>query len=222
VGRSLDVPHQLGADVAIYRIDLPADAVVPPDAVGQVELARAARLRDRAEALRFLASHALLRIVLASALGRSRNQLALTADALGKPRLAGDPIRFNMSRSGAALLIGLSETREIGVDVELGRDVSIPAELARTHLAGCEFAAWQAEDERSRDAMFLELWTRKEACTKAAGTGLSLPLACVEVGVDSRHSPTSVAFSSGSCEWHGKVESLALMPGAFAAAAVTA
>ena len=219
-GRFWEVPHQLGPEVAICRVDVPPDVIVPPETVGKAELVRATRMRDRVEALRFLASHAVLRAVLASAVGRTRSQLALTVDGLGKPRLAGGLIRFNMSRSGPTVLIGISEAREIGVDVEMDREVPCQEGLAREHLSSFEYEAWWADTALSREVTFLKLWTRKEACVKAAGMGLAMRLGSVEVGIGADRSPLSFTFRSGLHDWSGQVVSLPMPPRLFAAAAV--
>lgn len=216
------VPHALGQSIAICRVDIPTGATVPREAVGEAELARAMRHGDAVEAVRFLASHAILRAVLASALGEAQSRLAFTADETGKPRLAGDPIRFNMARSGAALLIGLSEAREIGVDIELASGVPLHADLARSHLSRRERDALQAQGSPRLLEAFLQIWTRKEACVKAAGLGLAMPLQNVEVGLGTDLSPSVVAFQAGHTRWTMRVASLPVPPGLVAAAALIA
>ena len=215
-----EVPHELGPEVVICRMELPVDALVPPESTGQAPRTHAVRLGDRAEAVWYLASHAILRSVLAFVLGESPHRLELTTGCCGKPRIAGDAVRFNMSRSGAAVLMGISASREIGVDIELEREVPCQEDLARTHLAPLEYAAWRASEASSRNRKFLEFWTRKEACVKAAGIGHSLPFDRVEVGCDAAHAPVQVAFRSGSRGWSGQVVSLPVSANLIAAAAL--
>jgi 4'-phosphopantetheinyl transferase len=219
-GRFWEVPHQLGVDVVICRVELPAGAYVPPEATGPAPMLHAVQIDDRAEAAWYLASHAILRSVLASVLGESPHRLELTTGCCGKPRLAGDTVRFNMSRSGAAVLIGISASREIGVDIEFEREVPCQEDLARTHLAPLEYAAWQASGAFSRNRKFLEFWTRKEACVKAAGIGHLLPFDGVEVGCEAAHAPVQVAFRSGACVWSGQVVSIPVPSNLIAAAAL--
>lgn len=220
--RVQQVPHQLGHGVAIWRVDIPRDAIVPPEAVGQSELKRSERLRDPVEALRFLASHAVLRSILALTLGHSRSRLDLVADDHGKPRLAGDPLRFNMSRSGPEVLVGISERCEIGVDIEVVRKLPEQKSLARTYLSRREHEAWHECNAESTETRFLEFWTRKEACVKAAGIGLAMPLGLVDVRCGEEQAPVSVAFRSGLRHWRGHVVSLPMPPGLVAAAALIA
>lgn len=221
-GRIWNVQHGLGPGVAICRVDVPDNAVVTADAVGKAELARAGRMRDPLEALRFLASHAVLRSVLAAALGRSRSRLELITDELGKARLVGNPLRFNMSRSGPALLVGISEIGEIGVDIELARALPDCESLARTQLSRREYESWCGGDAASSGTRFLGYWTRKEACAKAAGAGLAISFACIEAGCATGSTPVAVSFRSGRWAWSGQVVSLGMPPGLVAAAAVSA
>jgi phosphopantetheinyl transferase len=220
-GHFWEVPHSFGPSVALYRIEVPPHAIVPSDAIGTLDHVRAARIRDRIEANRFLASHAVLRSVLAKLLGETSRQLEIIAGADGKPRLAGNPVRFNMSRCGPMVLVGLSEAREIGVDIEQYRALPDLTSLARTHLSHREYEAWRTRKALLQEDTFLDYWTRKEACLKAAGIGLSMPLERVDVGVGAHHSPDLVTFRSGLREWTVEVASLAVPTEMSAAVALT-
>ena len=85
-GRFWEVPHGLGGDVAICRVDIPADVAVPQQLVGRREFERAERIRDPAERGFLLGSHAVLRSVLANALGKSPAELDLCRDEFGTGR----------------------------------------------------------------------------------------------------------------------------------------
>jgi 4'-phosphopantetheinyl transferase len=206
--------------VAIWRVDVPADAVVPSEVVGLAQRERAVRMRDRLEALCFLASHAVLRSVLAFELGRSQKGLELTADEFGKPRLPGDALRFNMSRSGSSVLVGISAADEIGVDIEAIRELPEQENLAQTHLSGREYESWRGRSAALPEAAFLEFWTRKEACVKAAGIGLAMPFGRIDVASGVQQQPVAVSFRFGLRDWKAQVVSLPMPSGLVAAAAV--
>jgi 4'-phosphopantetheinyl transferase len=116
-----------------------------------------------------------LRRVLALYLGEAPEQIALSRDERGKPRLAAEPERlaFNLSHSGDLSLVAISRGREVGVDVERvkpGRDLVAIAERA---LVPEEAALVCAAAEPERTRLFYELWTRHEARLKCLGLGLT-------------------------------------------------
>ncbi|MDL1859439.1 4'-phosphopantetheinyl transferase superfamily protein [Betaproteobacteria bacterium PRO7] len=221
-GACLEVSHRLDPGVLILRFDVPVDVAVPPSLLDSRDLQRAARMHDRLEALRLLASHAALRSILSAVYGYPDTQMEFVIDDRGKPRLAGDRARFSISRSGAAVLIGVSESRDIGVDIERVGNVPELGHMARTHLSDREYQAWRCGDAATADIRFLRFWTRKEACVKAAGIGLALPLRRVDVRCDLDHNPCFVDLRCGPHAWTAQVVSLPMPSGVVAAAAVIA
>jgi 4'-phosphopantetheinyl transferase len=163
----------LGIDVHLWLVDLDAIAL-EADATPE-ERARAARFVRDGDGRRYLASHAALRHLLGTPapwiLGDN-----------GKPSLASPPPHFNISRRQGAALIGLSATHEIGVDVEPLQPMADANELAALHFTPREREAVARESGAACDRAFLRCWTRKEACMKATGRGLSLAPSSFECG----------------------------------------
>ncbi len=95
----------------------------------------------------------------------------------GKPSLIDEGwLEFNMSHSGDLALYAITEGRAVGVDVERVRpDVARELTEARFFTAA-ETDALLALPEDGRARAFFTVWTRKEACLKATGDGLSVPL----------------------------------------------
>jgi 4'-phosphopantetheinyl transferase len=195
---------------------------VPKEFVGRRELERAGRMRDAAESGFLLGSYAVLRGVLAGATGQSPAQLELSRDEFGKPHLADGSLRFNMSRSKSAALIGLSLVREVGVDIEIVDEVPEVETLAREHFSPREYVAWRRLDSASAVPAFLQCWVRKEACVKAAGIGLALPLEQVDTGWVADGTPTRLRLAHRQRRWDILVVSLPMPPGLVAAAAIVA
>lgn len=218
----VQVPHRLGAGVTVWSVELPADFAVPERLLGAQEREQAARLRDPCERLRYMASYAVLRSLLAARYGYRDDRIEFVRDENGKPRLAEDHVRFNLSRSGAVVLIGVSESRQIGVDMERAREVPDLEALARNHLSATEYAVWRRRCTAAADLSFLRCWTRKEACVKAAGVGLALPLERVEAGCVASQSPREVALKHAGTAWTARVVSLPMPRPYLAAAAVIA
>ena len=145
----------------------------------ETERARAARFVRGADRVRFVASHAALRFLLATRLTCAPGDIRFAMGAGGKPELiggAGENLAFNLSHSGDRALIGITAGDPIGVDVEAVRPLPDAERIARTHFAADEAAALAAQPPDTREVTFFGLWTRKEATVKALGTGLSLPL----------------------------------------------
>jgi 4'-phosphopantetheinyl transferase len=148
------------------------------------EHARAARFRFERDARRYRAAHVALREVLAQATGVAAAALRFVEGRHGKPALvARAACRFNLSHAADLALIAVSPTHDVGVDVEMHRPVEDREALSRTCFTERERAQLAAVAPSARDAAFLRLWTRKEACLKALGTGLSVDPATVEVGL---------------------------------------
>ncbi|MEO3872002.1 4'-phosphopantetheinyl transferase superfamily protein [Nonomuraea sp. B12E4] len=143
------------------------------------ERARALRTRDPRARARYVAARSRLRRTLASYLGVEPGAVRLRRGRHGKPELAGDGPRFNLSHSGDVALLAVSATRDVGVDVERVRHDMDVVRLAHRFFTPGEYALVRGA-ERPPDA-FARLWTRKEACVKALGgtlfQGLAAPIA---------------------------------------------
>lgn len=149
------------------------------------ERARADRFCTEALRNRYVAAHAGLRLLIERQFGIAAAEQRFACDAHGKPSLLGrNEIRSNISYSGPYALVGLSGGGEIGVDIETVRPIADAAELAATYYTPAERRALDRTlvGETSFDEGFLRLWVRKEACVKALGQGLSIPLHTVECG----------------------------------------
>lgn len=124
---------------------------------------------------RFVARRGMLRTLLGNQLGEPPSHLVFENGMHGKPRLVGHNIEFSISSSGDEALVAISNKRPIGVDIEhIGPCFDYRALLSE-HFT-------ESEAPLIRDATaFFKAWTRKEACAKAIGLGLSIPLASYEV-----------------------------------------
>jgi 4'-phosphopantetheinyl transferase len=156
-----------GIDLQLWWADLEAawDATCLSEAVQQ----RATRILRERDRRRYLASHA----ALLQALGERGPWVHGTH---GKPALTSPPPHFSLSRRDGVAAVALSMTHEVGVDVETLRTIDDARELAALHFTPRE------REAVVDDAGFLRLWTRKEACMKATGLGLSLPPSSFECG----------------------------------------
>jgi 4'-phosphopantetheinyl transferase len=139
--------------------------------------------RDRR---RYCAARSALRLLLGTELGVSPETLKFSLGEHGKPRIEATPCcEFNVSHSGELALIGFAQAGdEIGVDIEVLRVMSNSEALAERHYVGSELAAVLAASGPERDLAFLRVWTRKEACMKAVGSGLYIAPETFEAGAE--------------------------------------
>lgn len=146
------------------------------------ERQRLAAFRQAADARRFLAGAALLRIVLGGCLGMEAGAVSLNRACArcgrphGKPRLTTRAHRLDASvaHAGSRVVVALATTA-VGVDVEQVRAVSLDPDVLTLTLARAERELLASLPARDRRAAFAALWTRKEAVAKATARGLEDP-----------------------------------------------
>lgn len=182
------VPSEPG--IGLWLVDLEtsehdADGPMPGELLDAAETARAARFVFPRDRQRYLASHTALRHLLGRHTGQDPAALQFIQGRYDKPRLAApDAPAFNMSHSGRWALIGIGGRLPIGVDIEAPRPMDDLMPLAERNFSASEYSALSALPSSERLQAFLRCWTRKEACLKAVGSGLSIEPGVFEAGLD--------------------------------------
>ena len=181
-------PHESEVHVWSIKIDQHSgrlDALTRTLSRG--ELARAQRFVVETRCQKFIVAHGVLREILASYLGVAPERLIFTVAKTGKPALASSPaengLNFNMSHSGNWLIVGVTRSVPVGVDVERLRPVADAIAVADRYFPREERDALMRLEGESRNHAFLSCWTRKEAVTKAHGAGMGLDLSEIATGV---------------------------------------
>lgn len=178
-------PLAIDAPIALWLID----GAIPPDDrqlgwLGAEERERANRFRSHEHRYRYLAVHVALRRLVAQECGIPPDQQCFEQSALGKWHLVTQPDwQLSLSYSGSIGMIGLARGGEIGIDVEGVRAIAGADDIAPTIFDTSELAIYRRLPGTERSDAFLRGWTRKEACLKAIGTGLSLSPAEVHTGL---------------------------------------
>ena len=211
--------------IEVFRLDLDlareaeaSDAwhVLIPD-----EHTRAARFVRNADRVRFAATRATLRQLLAQRMGCAPMDLVLGAGPHGKPFVqhAADPRLaplFNVAHSGAHALIALADpaqVSDIGVDIE-----RVDAGIELQAMAGMVFTP------RERDAIdaaadpvaaFFLRWSGKEAVLKALGLGITEHLQSIGLQPDGAH---GLAIETAMAEWASLQAGTLAAPQGYAAA----
>jgi 4'-phosphopantetheinyl transferase len=188
----------------LWQLDLLTEPA--PDRLAwlsDAERARAARFVFERDRRRFLAAHCGLRALLAARTGIAAAALVFREGAHGKPSLThAGACSFNMSHSEDIALVAIADASagEIGVDVEMLRDMPDATDLARHNFSASECDELAAAAPEHRSLAFLRGWTRKEACLKAIGSGLSIAPNLFTAGLDDVARSVRIATPSGAAD----------------------
>jgi 4'-phosphopantetheinyl transferase len=134
--------------------------------------------RDRR---RYLVTRALVRTVLSRYISVDPKECTFSPNAYGRPDLvnaeaAAARLSFNISHTHSLIALGVTQGRELGIDVENVVDRRAPIDVANHYFAPQEVAVLNAAPRHEQQHRFFEYWTFKESYIKARGMGLSLPL----------------------------------------------
>jgi 4'-phosphopantetheinyl transferase len=166
-----------GGDVTLWLAG-PIDPVGVPEHLWRTlssgEKNRANSFRRANDRVLFAITRGTLRCLLSKATAVPAEQIAFAEGPYGKPYLAGaDGPYFNVSHSGTFALIGLSDHRPIGVDIEAMRAAGGELDLAKSFFSNTEYRALEGLEQDMLLPSFYKIWTCKEAVLKACGAGIS-------------------------------------------------
>ncbi len=126
---------------------------------------------DRVETSGRLSVMAVSQTLLGRYLGIPGDRVQVDHDIFGKPFVRDANLSYSVSYTRDWMLVALGRQRRLGVDVE-STGVTVNMEkIARRFFSEFERQQWSEQPEPRREAAFLYLWTRKEACLKARGCG---------------------------------------------------
>lgn len=169
----------------------------------RIEGLRQQGARDRA-----MIARALLRLELAQRLECRPEMVEFSFGPEGKPALAGgDAWHFNLSHSHDRVVLALAPGAPVGVDIESrARRTRIDA-LARHWYGADEQAELWRLDDATRRYRFFQLWTVKEAVTKAMGRGMWTTLSGIRLtGIDAGRPDLRLSGQADCCApvawWH--------------------
>ena len=134
--------------------------------------------RDR---IHHTVAHGVLRHLLGRYSDSAPEAVQFSTTAAGKPVLKtaagnGAGIHFNLTHSGGRALLGVSQGRELGIDLEQVRSNIEALAISRNYFFGSERDAIEGALSVTRDNTFFRYWVAKEAVLKAQGIGLGFPL----------------------------------------------
>jgi 4'-phosphopantetheinyl transferase len=153
--------------------------------LSEAERERALRFKSGALRLRYTIGHGSLRVIIRDIYGIPVERQELSRNEFGKPFLTRFPqLHFSISYGGEHVLIGVNEGAAIGVDIEIARIIADASDLSEFHytMREREEMCRNGPSEAELSRRFLNVWVKKEACVKALGRGLGIPLNEVECG----------------------------------------
>ena len=138
------------------------------------EREKAARFHRDADRQSSIAARGALRVLLSGYTGIPAAEIEFHYSENGKPHLLSRrsdvPVAFNVSHSGDWVLLAFGRNRQVGIDVEkIKREMDVQS-IASRYFAPEEIAL--IENTADAQAMFFQLWARKEAYVKACGSAL--------------------------------------------------
>lgn len=177
-------------DLSVCRLDRDDDIAFDEAArlLSPEEHERAGRFRFAHDRARFVRARGHMRRVLARATGRDAAALRIETGKRGKPVLRAEPgcamPHFNLSHSGDLAVLALCRDGPVGIDLEL-RDRNIdPFRLAPNVLVASERRALDRCPPEDASALFLSIWTAKEARMKLTGEGMALDPRAIELTLE--------------------------------------
>lgn len=186
-------PFDVFDGVAVIYADLAPDALREQTAwdwLDASEQQRADRFRHVGTRRQYILCRGALRSLLCDALSCPNEQLDFRPLRHGKPVAFVGGTRtafgFNVSHGGRHGLIALAPDGSVGVDVE---ERSVPRNLdvlVDTVLSLDERAEVMAAAGDEKVELFGDLWTMKEALSKARGMGMSMDVSGFEIPHDMR------------------------------------
>jgi 4'-phosphopantetheinyl transferase len=166
-----------GSGVALWLTGPAGSGGVPEhlwNTLSRGEKDRANRFRRVEDRALFALTRAILRYLLSKATGVAADKIAFAEGPYGKPYLAGTHgPNFNVSHSGCWALIGFSDSRDVGVDIEYMRAAGGELDLAQCFFSAAEYRSLEGLANGMLLSSFYKIWTCKEAVLKAHGAGIS-------------------------------------------------
>jgi 4'-phosphopantetheinyl transferase len=112
--------------------------------------------------------------ILAACLDREAAELVVERPGKGKPRVASPAIdlRFNLSHTRGMALLAVATGIDVGIDIEVARDVPNRLAMARRVFPPSVVASLGLLDDHGQNRAFLSAWTAMEARQKTFGRGI--------------------------------------------------
>lgn len=165
-----------------YISDFSTDALI--EILSPLEYQKVKSFRRKEDQQQSLISKAILKLLLGRYTSQPAESIQLNYGINGKPYIVDkSDIRFNLSHTGNALLIGFTKGVEIGVDIEqLNRTVNF-SKITSILYSEKEFEYFNLLQDIEKHDSLIKSWSCKEAFMKAKGCGLAYPINQLELSL---------------------------------------
>ena len=181
----------------------PGDVETLGATLSSYEWTRARRFGKAALRERYIVGRGLLRTIIGGALDIEPARVEIVRGRRGRPQLAPPhPLDFNISHTLAVALVGLVEGgARIGVDVEHAERTINTSGIARKFMTADERRALESLSAEAARRRVLDLWTCKEAMSKATGDALAAPFNAIDVDVQAHRTLRSGPAPYEPAQW---------------------
>lgn len=157
--------------------DFYTDLEIIRSCVSDVDIKRYQQIKNDEKGVLFLLRKGIARIILSSVLGIKPSKIKYKVTNYGKPFISlgkNDHFAFNISHSKEYLVVGLSKSCNIGVDIEKIRPNLDCSLLCRSTFSDEELIIFNNIDKANQLEFFYKTWVQKEAISKLVGLGISI------------------------------------------------
>jgi 4'-phosphopantetheinyl transferase len=180
-------------EVHVWRASLSQPTADHVKLLSRDEQMRAERFRFEQARRRFVVGRGILRIILGRYLDASPENLEFKYGTSGKPTLLASLLQselcFNLSHSEEMMLLAVTQTHAVGIDLEYIRPDLDVEKLTEQFFSPSEKAELDALPLDKKLRSFFSGWTRKEAYLKARGDGMVFPWDQFSVSMDCERAP---------------------------------
>jgi 4'-phosphopantetheinyl transferase len=172
--------------VRLWRCDLADGARLATyfARLSTAERMRAHRFGNPALRDRYVLGRGALRAILGALLELPPHAVPIVRGRRGRPQLDFGDLDFNVSHTGTTALVAVVSGARVGVDLERRERLINSEGIARKFLSAGERARLSTGDADTMRRQVLQLWTCKEAMSKATGDALSAPFSSIDVDLD--------------------------------------
>lgn len=143
------------------------------DLLDEREQKRAAAFIRDDDRNQWVVAHGRMRLILAMYDGRTAKAIPLVQKRGKKPFIEDSKVKFSLSHTNGYALLAVTNTGEVGIDIEFKRENVKIERTCRSTFSDREKADILEVDGAARVDRFYRCWTRKEAFIKAIGLGFS-------------------------------------------------